>query len=481
MGLAQRLVHVAAGHFRIPEVDAREEGEDGARRDHVVEVCDDVVGIVQVQIAEVEAQRQARQTADAEHRQEGQREEHGRVEADRAAPQGHEQAGQNDHRRNRDDHRGGLEERGNLRAHASQIHVVSPDDEADETHGQHRVNEGLVAPQRLAGVAGDDFRNHTHRRQDEHINLRMPKEPEQVLPEQRTAATGDVIGLARDHQTRRQEEAGAKHLVHQLEDACGFQRREREQEDKRRDKLCPCEERHPHPGEARRAQLNDRGNEVHRSQQRRRDQQHHADQPEGLAVGRDDRSQRRIRRPAALSRAARNEKAHKHHHAASRKGLVAGHVDARESHVHRADLQWHHVVAERGKGQWHHRQEHHDRAVHGPEGVVEIRGHHATLGHITEHRLQHPTHDRDGHTRLGDLPAHAHHQQEPEEEERQGRKTVLDADDLVIGRENVGPQEPGVVVMLVAVSLLRVRGCLGLHRLFTGSAARRALCLTRRK
>ena len=175
------------------------------------------------------------------------------------------------------------------------------------------------------------------------------------------------------------------------------------------------------------------------------------------------------------------KKAHKHHHAAGREGLVAGHVHAREGHVHRANLQGHHVVAERSERQGHHRQEHHDRAVHGPEGVVEIRGHHPALGHITEHRLQHPTHERDGHTRLGDLPAHAHHQQEPKEEEGQGREAVLDADDLVIGRENIGPQEPGVVVMLVAVSLLRVRGFRGLHRLFTGSAARRALCLTRRK
>ena len=54
-------------------------------RHQVVEVADDVVGVVQRDVGGREAQRQAGQPADAEHRQERQREQHRRVEPDRPA------------------------------------------------------------------------------------------------------------------------------------------------------------------------------------------------------------------------------------------------------------------------------------------------------------------------------------------------------------------------------------------------------------
>ena len=75
-----------AGDLREPVVDAGEHGEDRPRRDDVVEVADDVVGVVQVDVGRRQAERQAGQAADAEHRQEGQREEHRHGESDRAAP-----------------------------------------------------------------------------------------------------------------------------------------------------------------------------------------------------------------------------------------------------------------------------------------------------------------------------------------------------------------------------------------------------------
>ena len=55
----------------------------------------------------------------------------------------------------------------------------------------------------------------------------------------------------------------------------------------------------------------------------------------------------------AWAGAARDEEAGQHDHAAEHIGLVARHVDAREGHVRRADLQRHDVVAERREGQRH--------------------------------------------------------------------------------------------------------------------------------
>jgi hypothetical protein len=74
-----RSLIMAAGRLREPVVDAGEEREDRPRRHDVVEVADDVVGVVQVDVGRREPERQAGQPADAEHRQEGEREEHRRV------------------------------------------------------------------------------------------------------------------------------------------------------------------------------------------------------------------------------------------------------------------------------------------------------------------------------------------------------------------------------------------------------------------
>ena len=89
--LAERLVHLPAGRFREPVVDAREEGHDGAGRHDVVEVADHVVRVVQLDVGGGEAERQAGEPADPEHRQEGEREEHRGREADRPAPERQEE------------------------------------------------------------------------------------------------------------------------------------------------------------------------------------------------------------------------------------------------------------------------------------------------------------------------------------------------------------------------------------------------------
>ena len=66
---------------------AGKQGEDGSRRDDIMEMRDDVIRVVQVNVADVEAQRQTGQPAHAEHGQERHRKQHWRVEADGAAPE----------------------------------------------------------------------------------------------------------------------------------------------------------------------------------------------------------------------------------------------------------------------------------------------------------------------------------------------------------------------------------------------------------
>src|SRR5438477_3108568 len=110
MDLAPVLTHEPPCYLRIPIINSREEGEDCSRRNDVMEMRDHIISIVQVQVGKVEAERQTGEAADAKHGQKCQREKHGCRKADRAAPERNEQTSQNDHRWNRNDHRGGLEE-----------------------------------------------------------------------------------------------------------------------------------------------------------------------------------------------------------------------------------------------------------------------------------------------------------------------------------------------------------------------------------
>ena len=113
-----------------------------------------------------------------------------------------------------------------------------------------------------------------------------------MLPEQRAAAATDVGQCASHCQAGGEEETCVGNLVHQLHDGRRFERWESQQQQEGRDKLRPNEKWQPHPGHARRSQLNDRGNEIHRAQQRRSDQADHAEDPEGLAIGRNRGRQR---------------------------------------------------------------------------------------------------------------------------------------------------------------------------------------------
>ena len=161
------------------------------------------------------------------------------------------------------------------RAHPGQIHVVRPDDERHEAEEQRRIDHGPVAPERLARVVRDDLGDDAHRRQDQHIHLRVARNQNRCchssgLPPPLTCASCPPIARPVG---RKKLVPG--HPVHQLHDPRRLERRERQQQQKRGRELRPHEKRQPHPGQPRRAQLDDRGDEVDRAQQRRGDQEHH--------------------------------------------------------------------------------------------------------------------------------------------------------------------------------------------------------------
>ena len=66
---------------------------------------------------------------------------------------------------------------------------------------KERADHRLVSVERLARVIRDDLRDDADARQDEHVDLRMREEPEEVLPEQRAAAAGPMRGMAHGSRT----------------------------------------------------------------------------------------------------------------------------------------------------------------------------------------------------------------------------------------------------------------------------------------
>jgi hypothetical protein len=66
--------------------------------------------------------------------------------------------------------------------------VVTPNDETEKRDGDDGVHHGLVTEDRLSREDRYDVGGETHGRKNQDVNLRMPKEPEEVLPKKRLAA-----------------------------------------------------------------------------------------------------------------------------------------------------------------------------------------------------------------------------------------------------------------------------------------------------
>ena len=77
--------------------------------------------------------------------------------------------------------------------------------------------------------------------------------------------------------------------------------------------------------------------------------------------------------------------------------------------------------------------------------------------------------------RIGQLPAHQHHERETEEEENQAGDAVLDPDHLVVGRDDVLSPERKFVVIVPGIVMMRIvfgvrmrseaRGCVHMRNL----------------
>ena len=203
-------------------------------------------------------------------------------------------------------------------------------------------------------------------RQDQNVDFRMAEEPEQMLVQQRIAATGRI------------EERRAEVAIGQQHRDRTSQNRQRQKQQERCDQHGPHEQRHLVQRHARRAHVEDGGDEVDRTEDRRRTRKmQRQDRKIHGRTGMARSRQRRIDRPAPAhaihARRTFDEHRDDEQRQRHRQQPERNVVHAREGHVRRADHQRHEPVAEPADRRRHDHEEHHDEAVAGHEHVVEMR------------------------------------------------------------------------------------------------------------
>ena len=227
-----------------------------------------------------------------------------------------------------------------------------------------------------------------------------------------------------------------------------------------RDEHAPDRQRHAEQGHAWCPHVDDRGHVVDRAHHRGDTDEGDGDQPHILSVSRAgcgfwECREQRVAGPAGGGSSeveAESEEEDRRPHEP-----VAEHVQRGEGHVVGPDHQRDQEVAEGSGEDRNHDEEDHHGGVHREEHRVEFgRNLSALAGKVAAE-------DRHVLPRPGQLPADAQCQCSTQQHHQQRGEQELDADHLVIGREDVLLDEGQFVVV--------VRGIQGVHRVTSPDAA----------
>ena len=286
--------------------------------------------------------------------------------------------------------------------------MVRPHGHGKTGDGDGGENQALVAEERFAGEHRDDLGDDAEERDRDDVDLGVAEEPEQVLPQHRTAG-GRVEHVRAEHPVGHRGEQG------------GGEQREDDDDHEGGDQDVPGEDRHSEHGHPGRAQSQDGGDHVDRAEDGAQTGQDQADVPQIAAhAGTVLRAgQGLVGEPTEVRGAAGGGEPADDHQAAEKIQPVGERIQPGERHIRCADLQRHHVVRE-GEHDRRGEQQQHDRAVHGEQLVVLLGG----------QKL---------HTRPGQFAAHQQGHEPAGEEEPERGDQVHDPDLLRVG----GPQQPG--------------------------------------
>src|SRR5208282_3695669 len=183
--LAQRRVHHPAKHFREPEISSREHSENGGHSHHQMKVSNYVVRRMQQVIHRRLRQKESGKPPGNEKGDKAQRKQHGNLKMNFASPKRAEPVKRLNRRGNSDRHRHNGEGKSRVWIHPTEEHVMTPNHEAEKADGVHGDYHGFVAEDRFAAERGEHVRGNSHAGENRNVHLRMTKEPEKVLPQER--------------------------------------------------------------------------------------------------------------------------------------------------------------------------------------------------------------------------------------------------------------------------------------------------------
>ena len=261
---------------------------------------------------------------------------------------------------------------------------MAPDQQSEEGDGDRGPDHGPIAEDRSARKIRDEMRHDSHARKNRDVDLGVPEEPEEMLPEQgRSAAVRD--GLVADEKSRGHEETGAAEAVEQNERAGGQQHRER-----KRLRMAVTNQFQQvmgmrirvMPG---RAQIDHSRDDIDGGEQRRDRESGDAEEPQRLAepfAGTGDcahYAKRSIGGPAGKRAAADGHERSEEYGERRGRDPERKQVEARKGHLLRADLFRQHEIAKRIQRRQREDEKHHDGAVQREDREIKLRRHHPAL------------------------------------------------------------------------------------------------------
>src|SRR6266849_5295293 len=110
---------------------------------------------------------------------------------------------------------------------------MTPDEEAQHADRKNRKHHRAITEDRLAGKGRKNVRSCAHAREDCDVDLRVAKEPEQMLPQKWRAASVQWLKRAAYIQVSRDEEAGPGDSIKQEQNPATQQDGKRKQRGRR--------------------------------------------------------------------------------------------------------------------------------------------------------------------------------------------------------------------------------------------------------
>ena len=301
------------------------------------------------------------------------------------------------------------------------------------------------------------MRGHAHARQNRDVDLGMSEEPEQVLPKQgRSALVTHDLAI---HDDERNVKACAEVAIHQEQNSRGEENAEGQQSQNRGDEPRPYRERHAHHGHALGPQVERGGDEVQRAHKRGHAENRDARDPEigtellagpGVVQG----AQWSVARPAVQRSPTGHEERRDDNDEADEGRPERQHVQDRERHVGRADLNRQKIISEAALGGGCQHEKHHDGAVHRQQAQIRFGLDLADHGQHVRRPYQ----------------VDAHQQREKHSDKHGGecQEEILNADDFVVQTEDVFPDE--------TLRSVRVNRSRGRHFIVSPPPERPATC-----